>query len=449
MKFESLIDLINYYMKFCLYQKVKLSYPVSKDIVKRMGNLSLLEDDNAYASTGYMDPSTVARDKVTVKALYDYKAQHDDELSFCKHAIITNVDKKNNQLWWTGDYGGKTQLYFPANYVQEINGPDGFDGDECSNDPLLGHPQKGIIDVSGAVVDLAVEAGAEVEWMIRIHTPAMQNFFKVGCETKEGAVEWRNAIMEAAQNASVLENERRKIERNSKVAKEMSDLIIYCRSTPFKNAGWLFYEMSSFAETKAEKYFLQQEMKVSHRKMFVHINNSISSQLFLRYHRNQISRVYPKGQRLDSSNFHPIAFWNVGSQMIALNYQTPDKPMQLLMGKFRDNGGCGYILKPSFMLTDEYDPNDSSCAGLSQVLVTLRVIAARHLFKSGRTNLSSPLVEVEVLGASYDSGIKHRTKAIPDNGFNPIWNELCEFRVRNSSLALLRFEVLDEGDLAS
>lgn len=121
--------------------------------------------------------------------------------------------------------------------------------------------------------------------------------------------------------------------------------------------------------------------------------------------------------------------------------------MQLLMGKFRDNGGCGFVLKPSFMLSDDYDPNSPNCEGVEQLLVTLRIIAARHLFKSGRTNLSSPLVEVEVLGAAFDSGIKHRTKAVSDNGFNPIWNELCEFRVKNSALALLRFEVQDEGEL--
>lgn len=137
----------------------------------------------------------------------------------------------------------------------------------------MGNLQKGTIDVSGAVVELAVLPGGEVEWMIRIHTPAMQNFFEVGAQTKEIAVEWRNAIMEAAQNASVLENERRKLERNSKVAKEMSDLIIYCRSVPFKNAGWLFYEMSSFAETKAEKYFLQQEMKVRVNYILTHATN--------------------------------------------------------------------------------------------------------------------------------------------------------------------------------
>jgi phosphatidylinositol phospholipase C, gamma-1 len=265
MKFESLVELINYYMKYPLYRKVKLSYPVSKDIVKRMGNLSLFDNENAYASSGYMDPSTVAKDRITVKALYDYKALNDDELSFCKHAIITNVDKKENQPWWKGDYGGKIQHYFPANYVQEINGLEGFgDGDENSTDSFLGSLQKGSIDVSGAVVELAVLAG-DVEWIIRIHTPTMQNFFEVGAQTKETAVEWRNAIMEAAQNASVLENERKKIERNSKVAKEMSDLIIYCRSVPFKNSGWVFYEMSSYAETKAEKYFLQQETQVRMR----------------------------------------------------------------------------------------------------------------------------------------------------------------------------------------
>lgn len=31
----------------------------------------------------------------TVKALYDYKAQREDELSFCKQAIIHNVDKQD------------------------------------------------------------------------------------------------------------------------------------------------------------------------------------------------------------------------------------------------------------------------------------------------------------------------------------------------------------------
>ena len=31
---------------------------------------------------------------------------------------------------------------------------------------------------------------------------------------------------------------------------------------------------------------------------------------------------------------------------MALNYQTFDQPMQINQGKFRLNGGCGWVLKP-------------------------------------------------------------------------------------------------------
>lgn len=235
----------------------------------------------------------------------------------------------------------------------------------------------------------------ELERVLRIQNPSMQNVFEVGVQTQAQAIEWMCAIKEAAQNASALEDERRKMERNSRVAKEMSDMIIYCRSVPFKNSNWVFYEMSSFPETKAEKYFLQQETR-----------------LFVRYHRNQISRVYPKGQRLDSSNYNPVPLWNTGSQMIALNYQTPDKPMQLNQAKFRDNGACGYILKPDFMFRDEFDPNDpNTLIGVEEKVINIRIIGARHLCKGGR-NITSPLVEIDLVGASFDSAVKHRTRAV-------------------------------------
>ena len=34
---------------------------------------------------------------------------------------------------------------------------------------------------------------------------------------------------------------------------------------------------------------------------------------------------------------------------MALNYQTPGLMMNLNDGKFLENGGCGYVLKPSVM----------------------------------------------------------------------------------------------------
>ena len=37
----------------------------------------------------------------------------------------------------------------------------------------------------------------------------------------------------------------------------------------------------------------------------------------------QLVRTYPKGARIDSSNYNPVPFWNHGIQMTALNFQTP------------------------------------------------------------------------------------------------------------------------------
>lgn len=43
------------------------------------------------------------------------------------------------------------------------------------------------------------------------------------------------------------------------------------------------------------------------------------------YNKRQMSRIYPKGGRVDSSNYMPQIFWNAGCQMVSLNYQTPGR----------------------------------------------------------------------------------------------------------------------------
>ena len=66
--------------------------------------------------------------------------------------------------------------------------------------------------------------------------------------------------------------------------------------------------------------------------------NGVHSLAASTYHRKQLSRVYPKGPRVDSSNYDPVPIWNCGSQLLAMNYQTPDRPMQLYQGRFLTNG---------------------------------------------------------------------------------------------------------------
>lgn len=45
------------------------------------------------------------------------------------------------------------------------------------------------------------------------------------------------------------------------------------------------------------------------------------------YNKRQMSRIYPKGTRMDSSNYMPQMFWNAGCQMVALNFQTMGEGM--------------------------------------------------------------------------------------------------------------------------
>ena len=61
----------------------------------------------------------------TAIAEYDYEAQEDNELSFPEGAVITNIEKVDEN-WWAGKYDGQTGLFpctpYPsiltlANYV--------------------------------------------------------------------------------------------------------------------------------------------------------------------------------------------------------------------------------------------------------------------------------------------------------------------------------------------
>lgn len=73
------------------------------------------------------------------------------------------------------------------------------------------------------------------------------------------------AIKEAAEKASVLETQNRGMERSFRIAQEISQLIVYCRSVTFNidrlRQSFIYYEMSSFHETRAERLICNQETK--------------------------------------------------------------------------------------------------------------------------------------------------------------------------------------------
>ena len=257
---------------------------------------------------------------------------------------------KQDGGWWRGDYNGKKQHWFPANHVLELS-YDEDDDEEQSESMPLGSMQKGSFDIMGVTVEVKPNANRTavnadnntLEWAIRMENPVTFEEFEVAAETREEALEWAATVRETGQSASHREDENRKKERAMRIARELSNLVVYCRSVVFQPEKYQkreirnYCEMSSFPETKAERF------------MFSSLENS---QMFLWYHEVQLSRTYPKAQRVDSSNYNPLPMWNVGSQMAALNFQTGDKPMQLNHAKFMQNGGSGYVLRPEFMFKE-------------------------------------------------------------------------------------------------
>ncbi|XP_015279857.1 PREDICTED: 1-phosphatidylinositol 4,5-bisphosphate phosphodiesterase delta-1-like, partial [Gekko japonicus] len=218
-----------------------------------------------------------------------------------------------------------------------------------------------------------------------------------------------------------------------KLAKELSDTVVYCRSVHFEGFDGSnprpSNEMSSFSEGKALK--LAQESGTS----------------FIRHNSRQLSRIYPAGWRTDSSNYNPVDMWNVGCQIVALNFQTKGTEMDIYQGRFQENGFCGYVLKPDFLQDQNSKFNPRSITEGSWRMrkkLQVKVISGQQLPKvnKGKNSIVDPRVIVEIHGVHRDND-KKQTRVIDNNGFNPYWNETFEFDIDVPRLALVRFMVED------
>lgn len=145
----------------------------------------------------------------------------------------------------------------------------------------------------------------------------------------------------------------------------------------------------------------------------------------VRFNTRQLSRVYPQGSRVTSTNYDPMPMWNSGCHMVALNYQTGDrvcyyfcvvhsknrgvgiifnillaslwhrrilnvlaffsavnclckkflKAMQLNQGKFMANGQCGYVLKPSYLIDEKFAADvPENISHSCPIMLTIQVI---------------------------------------------------------------------------
>uniref|UniRef100_A0A667Z7C5 Phosphoinositide phospholipase C n=1 Tax=Myripristis murdjan TaxID=586833 RepID=A0A667Z7C5_9TELE len=169
---------------------------------------------------------------------------------------------------------------------------------------------------------------------------------------------------------------------------------------------------------------------------------------FVLHNSRHLTRVYPSGFRTDSSNFNPQEMWNVGCQIVALNFQTAGEGMDLNDGLFRQNGSCGYILKPDFMTQAEkkFDPEMAQQRdGYQPLVLTIQVISGQQLPKVNikEGSIVDPLVRVEIHGVPMDQANNQITDEYVLTRFNPVWYDTLRFNIHTPELAMVRFVVED------
>lgn len=234
----------------------------------------------------------------------------------------------------------------------------------------------------------------------------------------------------------------KKEKKKIKLASELSNVVSYIRGAHFKGF-----------KDSYDKEECDNICSFSEGTALEHLNHAETAGKYVQRNKRQMTRTYPAGFRVTSTNYNPIPMWNGGSQLVALNYQTYCHEMAINLGKFRDNAGSGYLLKPHFQrdLKIQFNPVDpSTFAPEDARFLTIRVISAQMLPKpelAEAGEIIDPYVVLDVLGVPADEKKVH-TKTVNNNGFNPVWNEAFAFRLQVPDLAIIYFNVYDKDEMS-
>ncbi|KAJ3744634.1 PLC-like phosphodiesterase [Lentinula detonsa] len=192
----------------------------------------------------------------------------------------------------------------------------------------------------------------------------------------------------------------------------------------------------------------------------------------IKHTRAHLVRMYPKGTRVNSTNYQPHKYWSAGVQLVAINWQTFDLGYMINHAMFQRNGGSGYLLKPLPLRM----PHKGLLSKQTRHHLDLTIISAQHLptpkDASGRDILEhssvNPFVQVTIhvpdwptppsaltnfvvsgskltsmngtaapdpngpISPTSDSfssssrftrSTSYSTNVVKNNGFNPVWEE--------------------------
>lgn len=419
-EFETLVGLVTYYKKHPVNKSTRLIYPCTRHYLTNQPIQNRV------------------RKKVACRVKYAYNppsSRTEYELVLKRGDVVTNVTRYHGQ-WWVGDVSGQTRKWFPVHFTEVM----GIQEDDLENEyttlPNLNGPpiKRTECEENNEIVIRLDECTPKFISSTFLDRPFLfkwgdDNPSQISYTFEQQEMCLDTGVVKANKNACFTSHP-------NLIAKELHDLLAYCKSRPStemtSHKNTRYNEMTSFSELQIEKlvYKSQYDKKL------------------LKYHEHQLSRVFPKINRFDSSNYNPIPYWNFGTQICAMNYQTPDQYMQIARGMFADNGGCGYILQPRVLRDNKFNPySNNTLPNVEPLNISLSIIAARHLPKQdGGFFITCPYIEIQVLGLECDFQT-YKTPRVLENGLSPIWyRETYNFDVLCPPLAKIHFLVKHENN---
>lgn len=133
------------------------------------------------------------------------------------------------------------------------------------------------------------------------------------------------------------------------------------------------------------------------------------------------------------------------------NHQTGSEPLWYNHGKYQDNGGCGFILKPEYLRKP--DPNYAPIMQRKAAkTLYVNVIGAWQLPKKAgiskeentKGSVIKPYVAVKINGVPQDD-FSGKTGSVKNNGFNPTFKKEFKIPLTMPDLAHILFIVKNDG----
>ena len=171
---------------------------------------------------------------------------------------------------------------------------------------------------------------------------------------------------------------------------------------------------------------------------------------WVEFNKTHCSRTYPESA---SRNYNPMLPWAMGCQFVSMNF-IRNKFMLLNDGRFRENGGQGYVLKPECLCNNKNDLNSTDgvldCTHPRDL--SIKILSGFCLPKSPEKSASStisPFVRVTLYDGSPAALLPSpvfKTNVVEGNGLNPVWNAkdaAARFSCLNPSVGMILIGVYD------